>query len=81
MKNINSSLLSTSSFTSTQTGKFSLMILKSQQLSPPPLFLSCVCVCVCEVTVYDYMCIEIQEESEGARAAFIPLKVEDWISG
>ena len=79
MKNINSSLLSTISFTSAQTGKFSLMILKSQQLSPPPLFLSC--VCVCEVTVYDNMCIEIQEESEGARAAFIPLKVEDWISG
>ena len=79
MKNINSSLLSTSSFTSAQTGKFSLMILKSQQLSPPPLFLSC--VCVYEVTVYDNMCIEIQEESEGARAAFIPLKVEDWISG
>ena len=37
----------------------------------------CVCVCVCEGTAYDYMCIEIQEESEGARAAFIPLKVED----
>ena len=37
----------------------------------------CVCVCVCEGTAYDYMCIEIQEEGEGARAAFIPLKVED----
>ena len=37
----------------------------------------CVCVCVCEVTVYDYMCIEIQEESGGARAAIIPLKAED----
>ena len=32
---------------------------------------------MCEVTVYDYMCIVIQEESGGARAAFIPLKAED----